>query len=391
LMYPIGKMLSQVPQGQIMPYLEQILTPHLLALQEMASQEPSVAAKPRLIFIFKLLTSLFQSLDISKDQEHPPPERARNQSQPLTVLYPQLMPYIKGISMKWTLDIDVMDAVWTFVKQVTTCLAEFVKPFTQETVELIIQCYNVQPHETVLELARTYYLLLRREPECSAILSALFASLIGKSLQYVQETGNLSDNSELISSFYSVHSSIMKKDMKFFETEVIPLRQMLHCATACMAMPEVASVKHAASFISNFIIVSRESQCLVSIANDMGEGIFRQVILCVGGPSSNKGFIDYFADVLLALNKKYFDNLCTFMNGLVKEDGFPTDKITSEQKHRYAQMILKERTNKRKLLEIVREMSLVCAGMAVSEDMNKVMAAWDRIDSKQCSGLPELE
>ena len=54
-------------------------------------------------------------------------------------------------------------------------------------------------------------------------------------------------------------------------------------------------------------------------------------------------------------------------------------------------MILKERTNKRKLLEIVREMSLVCAGMAVSEDMNKVMAAWDRIDSKQCSGLPELE
>ena len=52
-----------------------------------------------------------------------------------------------------------------------------------------------------------------------------------------------------------------------------------------------------------------------------------QVILCVGGPSSNKGFIDYFADVLLAFNKKYFDNLCTFMNGLVKEDGFPTDKV----------------------------------------------------------------
>ena len=69
----------------------------------------------------------------------------------------------------------------------------------------------------------------------------------------------------------------MKKDLKFFEGAVIPLRQMLHCATACMAMPEVASVKHAASFISNFLIVSRESQYLVSVANDMGEGIFRQV------------------------------------------------------------------------------------------------------------------
>ena len=76
---------------------------------------------------------------------------------------------------------------------------------------------------------------------------------------------------------FSVHSSIMKKDLKFFEADAIPLRQMLQCATACMAMPEVASVKHAASFISNFLIVSRESQYLVSISNDMGEGIFRQV------------------------------------------------------------------------------------------------------------------
>ena len=115
-------MLSQVPQGQIMPYLEQILTPHLLALQEMTSQEPTSAAKPHLIFIFKLLTSLFQSLDISKGQEHhQQAESARNQSQPLTILYPQLMPYVKRIALKWTLDSDVMDAVWTFVKQVT-CL-----------------------------------------------------------------------------------------------------------------------------------------------------------------------------------------------------------------------------------------------------------------------------
>ena len=64
-------------------------------------------------------------------------------------------------------------------------------------------------------------------------------------------------------------------------------------------------------------------------------------------------------------------------------------QISSEQKHRYAQLILKERANKRKLLEIIREFSLVCAGMAISEDMNKVMAAWDRIDSKQCAGLPD--
>ena len=69
---------------------------------------------------------------------------------------------------------------------------------------LFLNNYKVVRHFIISSSSyrRTYYLLLRREPECSAILSALFASLIGKSLQYVQETGNLSDNSELISSFY---------------------------------------------------------------------------------------------------------------------------------------------------------------------------------------------
>ena len=44
--------------------------------------------------------------------------------------------------------------------QVTTCLAEYVKPFTQETVELMAQSYSAEPHETALELAKTYYTLL---------------------------------------------------------------------------------------------------------------------------------------------------------------------------------------------------------------------------------------
>ena len=42
-------------------------------------------------------------------------------------------------------------------------------------------------------------------------------------------------------------------------------------------------------------------------------------------------------------------------------------QISAEQKHHYAQLILKERPmNKRRLLEITRELSLACAGMSAS-------------------------
>lgn len=82
-MFPIGKMLSLIPPAQIMPHLQQILTPYITALQEIsnAQQDPSPAAtKVRLVFIFKLLTSLFQSLDIAKARDNKP-QKNQNQGQ----------------------------------------------------------------------------------------------------------------------------------------------------------------------------------------------------------------------------------------------------------------------------------------------------------------------
>lgn len=69
-------------------------------------------------------------------------------------------------------------------------------------MELVVNCYNQAPHETAIELARSYFTLLGKDPQCHAVLTSLFASLITKTLQHVQSTGNLSDHSELISTFY---------------------------------------------------------------------------------------------------------------------------------------------------------------------------------------------
>ena len=93
-------------------------------------------------------------------------------------------------------------------------------------------------------------------------------------------------------------------------------------------MPEQHPVKSVASFLSNlitgtecsevmwgtnlscgYISVSREVELLVPLVNTHGETLFMQVMKCVGGEAS-RSYIDYFTDIVLALNKKYFDNLC---------------------------------------------------------------------------------
>ena len=59
----------------------------------------------------------------------------------------------------------------------------------------------------------------------------------------------------------------------------------------------------------NQTFLFREVEPLVPLINQHGEQLFMAVIRCVGGAAS-RSYIDYFTDILLALNKKYFDNLC---------------------------------------------------------------------------------
>merc|ERR1712042_316786 len=74
-------------------------------------------------------------------------------------------------------------------------------------------------------------------------------------------------------------------------------------------------------------------------------GLFMQVIKCIGGDAS-RSYIDYFTDILLALNKKYFDNLCRYMNSMVSTDNFATELCSREAKEHFARSVLKERATK---------------------------------------------
>ena len=55
------------------------------------------------------------------------------------------------------------------------------------------------------------------------------------------------------------------------------------------------------------------------------------MMTCIGGTGSNKSYIENFVEVLLALSKKYYDNLVNYMNAFVNESGFPSDKVGSSQ------------------------------------------------------------
>ena len=68
LMYPLGKMLSLLPPPQILPRLEPLLAGHMQALQQLSKGPPDQNSKARLLFVLKLLTMLFTTLDIARSE-----------------------------------------------------------------------------------------------------------------------------------------------------------------------------------------------------------------------------------------------------------------------------------------------------------------------------------
>ena len=170
------------------------------------------------------------------------------------------------------------------------------------------------------------------------------------------------------------------------ETDEINLSQLFQCACGCLGFPENGPVKASSSFLAHFVNVSREHASLAQVVNRQGEVLFMNTMQCIGSESSfSSSFVDQYVDVLFALNKKYFDNLCQWLTSFVNTEGFPSVNVNKEQKQQFASLVLKERANKRKLQEIVREFSLACSGLAGTQQavqMAQVLAAWDRVGDK---------
>ena len=124
---------------------------------------------------------------------------------------------------------------------------------------------------------------------------------------------------------------------------------------------------------------------LAALWNHLPDIIHDILFFVFVGWASFGSFVDYYVDVIFALNKNCFENLCQWLTNLVNNDGFPSVNISKDQKQQFASLVLKERANKRKMQDIVREFSLACSGLAGTQQavqMSQVLSAWDRIGEK---------
>ena len=201
LMYPLGKMLSLMNPHEILPRLEPVLACHMAALDHLSKAPPDQNNKNRIIFILKLLTMLFTTLDIARRDDDQPESEVRpavdpgsgeKVEQPVLVILTQLLPVYQQLCSQYTTDPDITEAVCSNLKQGVSTLQDDIRPLTQQVLTLSLLCYRASPQPAALELCKQFFIMYGRETGMVDPLRELLSELVNISLANIRNSAIIS-------------------------------------------------------------------------------------------------------------------------------------------------------------------------------------------------------
>ncbi|XP_013776592.1 importin-13-like [Limulus polyphemus] len=372
LMNTIGQVLSMMPINFILSYLDPVLTPMLQQLEHALTQQPTAVTKFIIIHNLNMLSMLFASLDTrlrglegeNSAEKQKQVSSTLGETHPVLLVTQKIMPVFNTVATVVAQDEQVAEALCDALKRAVLTLLEESSPIVEDILQLILRLYQTHPYTAALDVTKQILLLFSQDQNLKQPLSLFLVQICNHTLALCQ--ADLREHTSLLEIFYQTLSQLIKKALSFFEVEGLDLSALFQCSVAAIGLPEKPTVKSSSSFLAEFINCSREVPALLNVVNNNGESLVVQVLRIIGGESP-RHVVEYMSDILMALNKKYFDNLCRWMSTYLHQQGFPSHRVSTEQKENFVRLILKERSNKRKLKETVNEFTLLCRGLIGTE------------------------
>ncbi|KAM7388497.1 hypothetical protein PAMP_024667 [Pampus punctatissimus] len=346
LMQALGFLLSALPVEDILRNLHSLITPYIQQLEKLADETPNPSNKLAIIHILGLLSNLFTTLDISKqddesaDSSAPPVKTAPPPPgpNPVVVVLQQVFALIQTVLSKWLNDSQVVEAVCAiFEKSVKTLLHDFA-PMVSQLSEMLGQMYSTIPQASALDLTRQMVHIFASETDHFPPIKALF---------------------ELV-------TSALKRKPDLFLSESLDVKAVFHCGVLSLKFPEAPTVKSTCLFFTELLPHCSDVPPLARVVQEDGKLLIQAVLEGIGGGAS-RSLMDQFAEVLFCLNKHCFSLLAVWLKEALQAPGFPSTRVTTEQKDNFSQQILRERVNKRRVKDIVKEFTLLCRGLHGTE------------------------
>lgn len=353
IMAVVGHALSSVDRQQVGPWLQALVGPQVRILQDTVAQDPGTETHSRLLLRLHMLTMLFSTVDAGEDD---------GDVSPVDTVLRELGPTLAVLSVKYATDERVVESLCECLRKASSGLGP---ERAWETLALLVSLYSRTPQSPILEACQQLFLIAGpldvRSAEALAVLCSTTLSIAAMSQQEFRE------HTIILEAFFQMLAHVVRKLTPIFNANKIDMSALFICAVATIMLPEKPTVKATTFFLGEFILRSREHPEMLNVVNHRGELLTEQIFRVIGSGESPRSVVEPMADILLVLSKKYFDNLCRWLSALVHRPDFPSPRVTSSDKEHYVRLILKERTNKRRMREIVAEFSLICRGLIGTE------------------------
>ncbi|XP_032510100.1 importin-13 isoform X2 [Phocoena sinus] len=278
----------------------------------------------------------------------------------VVVVLQQVFQLIQKVLSKWLNDAQVVEAVCAiFEKSVKTLLDDFA-PMVPQLCEMLGRMYSTIPQASALDLTRQLVHIFAHEPAHFPPIEALFLLVTSVTLTLFQQGPR--DHPDIVDSFMQLLAQALKRKPDLFLCERLDVKAVFQCAVLALKFPEAPTVKASCGFFTELLPRCGEVEPVGKVVQEDGRMLLIAVLEAIGGQAS-RSLMDCFADILFALNKHCFSLLSVWIKEALQSPGFPSARLSPEQKDTFSQQILRERVNKRRVKEMVKEFTLLCRGL----------------------------
>nr|KAF6505597.1 importin 13 [Rousettus aegyptiacus] len=338
LMQALGFLLSALQVEEILKNLHSLISPYIQQLEKLAEEIPNPSNKLAIVHILGLLSNLFTTLDVSHHEDDHEGSELRK------------LPVPQGPN-------PAVCAI--FEKSVKTLLDDFA-PMVPQLCEMLGRMYSTIPQASALDLTRQLVHIFAHEPAHFPPIEALFLLVTSVTLTLFQQGPR--DHPDIVDSFMQLLAQALKRKPDLFLCERLDVKAVFQCAVLALKFPEAPTVKASCGFFTELLPRCGEVEPVGKVVQEDGRMLLIAVLEAIGGQAS-RSLMDCFADILFALNKHCFSLLSMWIKEALQPPGFPSARLSPEQKDTFSQQILRERVNKRRVKEMVKEFTLLCRGL----------------------------
>ncbi|KAK2503544.1 hypothetical protein MC885_020976 [Smutsia gigantea] len=362
LMQALGFLLSALQVEEILKNLHSLISPYIQQLEKLAeeivSELPNPSNKLAIVHILGLLSNLFTTLDVSHHEDDhegpelrklPVPQGPNPVGDVVVVVLQQVFQLIQKVLSKWLNDAQVVE----------TLLDDFA-PMVPQLCEMLGRMYSTIPQASALDLTRQLVHIFAHEPAHFPPIEALFLLVTSVTLTLFQQGPR--DHPDIVDSFMQLLAQALKRKPDLFLCERLDVKAVFQCAVLALKFPEAPTVKASCGFFTELLPRCGEVEPVGKVVQEDGRMLLIAVLEAIGGQAS-RSLMDCFADILFALNKHCFSLLSMWIKEALQPPGFPSARLSPEQKDTFSQQILRERVNKRRVKEMVKEFTLLCRGL----------------------------